>query len=271
MTTDAKTARTSGAVSKSLALLYGGVSYLIFLIAFLFAIGFAGNLIVPKSLDAGPVSPSLPSVLLDAALLGLFAIQHSVMARPAFKRWWTRIIPQSVERSTYVLFSSLLLLLLYWQWRPLPTIIWRVENPIGSAIIWALFVIGWFIVVLSTFSISHFDLFGLRQVSYYLRNQQYAPIGFRTPGLYKLVRHPLMLGLLLAFWATPIMTVGHLLFSVATTAYILIGIQFEEHDLINAFGKQYTAYRRQVFMLLPWKRRQGTSRTTSTEVRGGEL
>ncbi len=255
MTTHANATRTPGIVGKGIALLYWGVAYVIFLFAFLFAVGFVGNLIVPKSIDSGPVGPALPAVLIDALLLGLFAIQHSVMARPAFKRWWTSFIPQPVERSTYVLFSSLLLLLLYWQWRPLPTVIWHIDNAMGSAVVWALFGIGWLIVLLSTFMISHFDLFGLRQVYHYLQNKQYTPIGFKTPGLYKLVRHPIMLGFLIAFWATPVMTVGHLLFSVATTAYILVAVQLEEHDLVSVFGDKYRAYRSQVYMLLPWRKR----------------
>jgi methanethiol S-methyltransferase len=255
MTTHADTSGTSGTLGRSVALLYGVATYIIFLCAFLYAILFVGNLIVPKSIDSGPAGPIPAGVLIDALLLGLFAIQHSVMARVAFKRWWTSIIPRPVERSTYVLISSLLLLLLFWQWRPLTAIIWHIDNAPGSFIIWCLFWAGWLIVLLSTFMVSHFDLFGLRQVYLHLRNKQYKDIGFKAAGLYKLVRHPIMLGFLIAFWAAPVMTAGHLLFSVATTAYILLALQLEEHDLVRAFGDTYQAYRRQVFMLLPWRKR----------------
>src|SRR5258707_2593144 len=257
MTTHTQATRTAGSVGKGLALFYGGLSYVLFLFTFLYAVGFVGNLLVPKSIDSGPAGPALPAVLLDAVLLGLFALQHSVMASPAFKRWWTRFLPRPVERSTYVLCASLLLCLVYWQWRPLPTVIWRLDTAVGSAVVWALFGLGWLIVLLSTFMIHHFDLFGLRQVARFLQNQPEAPIGFKTQGFYKLVRHPIMLGFLLAFWAAPVMSVGHLLFSLATTAYILVGIQLEEHDLVNAFGDTYRAYRRQVFMFLPWRKGQG--------------
>ena len=257
MTTHAPATRTAGSVSKGLALFYGGLSYVLFLFTFLYAVGFVGNLLVPKSIDSGPAGPALPAVLLDAVLLGLFALQHSVMARPVFKRWWMRFLPRPVERSTYVLCASLLLCLVYWQWRPLPTVVWHISTAVGSAVVWALFGLGWLIVLLSTFMIHHFDLFGLRQVARFLQNQPEAPIGFKTRGFYQLVRHPIMLGFLLAFWAAPVMSVGHLLFSVATTAYILVGIQLEEHDLVNAFGDTYRAYRRQVFMFLPWRKGQG--------------
>lgn len=256
MTTHTPATRTAGSIDKGLAVFYGGLSYLIFLVTFLFAVGFVGNLLVPKSIDSGPVGPALPAVLLDAVLLGLFAVQHSVMARPSFKRWWTRFIPRPIERSTYVLCASLLLLLFFWQWRPLPAVVWRLDTVLGRGVVWALFGLGWLIALLSTFMINHFDLFGLRQVFRFLQNKPEAPIGFKTRGFYQLVRHPIMLGFLLAFWATPVMSVGHLLFSVASTAYILVGIQLEEHDLVNTFGDTYRAYRRQVFMFFPWRKRQ---------------
>jgi methanethiol S-methyltransferase len=253
MTTQADTTRVSGSTGRILALLYGAICYVVFLGAFLYSIGFVGNLLVPKSIDTGTAGPL--ALLIDALLLALFAIQHSVMARPAFKRWWTTIIPQPIERSTYVLLTSLLLLLLYWQWQPLTATIWRVDNAIGKATLWALFALGWLIVLFSTFMISHFDLFGLRQVYLHVRNREYNDLSFRMQGLYKIVRHPIMLGFLIAFWATPVMTIGHLVFSIATTGYILVALQLEEHDLVKSYGDRYRAYQRQVFMLLPWKKR----------------
>jgi methanethiol S-methyltransferase len=233
------------------AVLYGFISYTVFLFTFLYAIGFVGNLVVPKSIDSGMAAPIAEALIVNTLLLGLFAIQHSVMARPAFKRWWTRWVRRSVERSTYVLFASLALVLLFWQWRPITAPIWTVEHPFGAGILNIVFWLGWAMVLLSTFLIDHFELFGLRQVVARLRNRPLPPPVFKTPLFYGRVRHPLYLGFLLAFWATPTMTAGHLLFAVATTGYILIAIQLEERDLIALFGDQYRRYRQQVGMLIP--------------------
>jgi protein-S-isoprenylcysteine O-methyltransferase Ste14 len=235
---------------RAITFVYGVMAYAIFFGTFLYAIGFVGNFAVPKSMDSTPEGSAGYALLVNIALLGLFAVQHSVMARPAFKRWWTQFIPQPAERSTYVLFSSVALLLLFWQWQLMGGSIWEVQNPIGQAILFTLFAAGWLLVLVSTFLINHFDLFGLRQVYFYLRGLTYTPVQFRVPGPYRYVRHPLYVGWLFAFWATPTMTATHLVFALLTTAYILIAIQLEERDLVAAH-REYEDYRRQVPMLLP--------------------
>ena len=239
--------------------IYGTISYLIFFGTFLYAIGFIGNFGVPRTLDGAPTKPLLVAFLINTGLLTLFAVQHSVMARKWFKEWWTRIVPTPLERSTYVLFSSLALILLFWLWQPLGGVVWSVEDPLGQIVLRVLFGFGFALVLVSTFLINHFDLFGLRQVWLYLLGRPYTTLHFGTPGPYRLVRHPLYVGWLFAFWSTPTMTVAHLLFSVATTAYILLAIQFEERDLVREHGESYEAYRRSVPMLVPFTRRNRDS------------
>jgi protein-S-isoprenylcysteine O-methyltransferase Ste14 len=234
-----------------IAAVYGFVCYVVFLGSFLYAIGFVGNLIVPKAIDSGPSSALPEALVVNLVLLGLFAVQHSVMARPGFKGVWTRIVPRSVERSTYVLISSLLLALIYWKWRAIPTVVWDVTSPVLNAFLLGLFALGWLILLLSTFMINHFDLFGLRQVYLRARGLEYTPLNFMQNAFYKFVRHPIMLGFVIAFWATPHMSVGHLVFSIATTGYILVGIFLEERDLVKYLGAEYEAYRARVPMLFP--------------------
>lgn len=246
-------------MTRTLALVYGVLSYLLFFVTFLYSVGFVGSFVVPKTIDSGAPAPLAEAVLVNLLLLGVFAVQHSVMARPAFKRWWTRFVPTVIERSTYVLLSSLALILLFCQWRAMPAVIWDVQNAIGRPVLWALFWLGWGIVLISTFLISHFDLFGLRQVWMHYRSQPYQPVGFRKVFLYNFVRHPIMLGFIIAFWATPHMTIGHMVFAVATTVYILVALQLEERDLVAQLGSVYEDYRRQVSMILPLpKKKRGT-------------
>ncbi|MGJ4998490.1 methanethiol S-methyltransferase [Bradyrhizobium sp. HKCCYLS3077] len=235
-----------------LILLYAAVSYAVFLVSFGWAVGFVGNtnLITGKSIDVGVSSPVVEAVMIDVLLLALFAVQHSVMARPAFKRMLTRMIPKAAERSTYVLLSSLVLLLLLWQWRPLPTLVWRLDG-VAATVLTGLHWFGWLLVLTSTYLIDHFDLFGLRQAIFAVRGTEAPAHPFKTPLLYRLVRHPLMLGFLIAFWATPEMSVGHLLFAALNTAYILVGVWLEERDLVAQFGASYERYRQRVPMLLP--------------------
>jgi len=235
-----------------IAMLYGFLCYLAFLASFLYAVAFIGDLPVPKTIDSGSVGATPDALLIDLALLGLFAVQHSVMARASFKRWVSRIIPRPVERSTYVLIASLLLGFICWKWHPLPQVLWDLSAPPARSLVQACFALGWLAVLLSTFMIDHFELFGLRQVFDYWRGAPAVTPAFRTPAFYKLVRHPIYLGFLLAFWSTPRMTVGHLLFAAATTGYIFVGIFFEERDLMAAFGEHYRSYRRRVPMILPF-------------------
>jgi protein-S-isoprenylcysteine O-methyltransferase Ste14 len=237
--------------ARILFFVYGCAAYLLFLGTFLYAIAFIGGFAVPVKLDGPATTPFLTALLIDAGLLGVFAVQHSVMARPWFKRWWTQIVPWSIERSTYVLFASLALELLFWQWRPLGGVVWNVEQPVLRAVIWGVFAYGWLQVLVMTFYIDHFDLFGLRQVWLHLIGRQYTRVNFATPAPYRLVRHPLYLGFMLAFWAAPTMSITRLVFAAATTVYMLIAIQFEEHDLTHEHGESYQQYRRRVPMLVP--------------------
>jgi methanethiol S-methyltransferase len=236
--------------ARLLILFYAIVSYAVFLVSFLYAVGFVGNYLVPRSIDVGGATHLSEAIVVDLLLLGMFAIQHSIMARPAYKQWWAKIFPVACQRSTYVLLTSLILLLLFWQWRPIPIPVWQADG-IAAWLLIGIHWLGWSIVLASTFMIDHFDLSGLRQAFLALRGAEIPGQSFRTPLLYKIVRHPLMLGFLLAFWAAPEMTAGHLLFAIMTTAYILVGLQFEERDLIAQFGATYQQYRRRVPMLLP--------------------
>jgi len=238
-------------IKRILFFLYGSLSYVLFLGTFLYAIGFIGNFGVPRTLDGAASAPLGISLAIDVLLLTVFAVQHSVMARKWFKEWWTRIVPKPLERSTYVLFSSVALIAMFALWQPLGGVVWSIEDPTARLVLRGLFAFGWALVLVSTFLINHFDLFGMRQVWLYLIGRPYTTLKFGTPGPYRLVRHPLYVGWLFAFWMTPVMTFAHLLFSVATTAYILLAIQLEERDLVREHGESYEEYRRSVPMLIP--------------------
>src|SRR5580658_1272569 len=254
-------------MARIVGVLYSLLVYVVFLGTFLYAIGFVENALVPVSIDGpdgGPLSAT--ALLVNAALLGVFAVQHSVMARPAFKRLWTKIVPSSAERTTYVLFASASLILLFWQWRPMTGPVWTVAEPVAARVLVGVSLVGWIVVLVSTFLISHFQLFGLVQAFARLRGKSLPEPTFRTPGLYRYVRHPIYLGFVVAFWATPAMTAGHLMFAIGTTGYILIGIWFEERDLVAQFGERYRRYREQVGMLLPFKRMPSGSETVDAHV-----
>lgn len=240
-------------MKKSITLIYGLFAYLIFLIAFLYAIGFVGNFIVPKSIDSGTETIFLHALLVNMLVLSIFVIQHSIMARPAFKKWFTKLISPAIERSTFVLLTSLILLLIFWQWQPVTTVVWKAQNATVAMILTGLFSFGWLVVFLSTFMINHFELFGLKQVFDNLKNKQPQSHVLQVNFFYKIVRHPIMLGFIIAFWATPVMTVGHLIFAIATTLYIIISVKYlEEKDLRKYIGKDYEEYQKKVPMLIPF-------------------
>lgn len=234
------------------SLIFGVICYLFFLGTILYAIGFVGNFYVPKTIDGDPQIPALKAILIDSALLLVFALQHSIMARPAFKRWWTGLIPEHLERSTYVLLSSVCLITTMYFWQPIGGVVWSVENDTVQILLRFTFIFGWTMVFVSTFLINHFDLFGLRQVWLHFQGKRYESLQFRQPAVYRLVRHPLYLGFLVAFWSTPLMTAAHLLFAILTTVYILTAIRFEERDLISIFGDKYREYKRTVPMIIPF-------------------
>lgn len=249
-------------MKRTLVLLYGVACYAVFFATFLYAIAFLGNLAIPNPIDGEPTTGVGRAIAINIGLLAVFALQHSIMARPAFKRWWTRFVPTAAERSTYVLFSSLALILLFWLWQPIGAVIWQVNSPLGQGLLYAGYASGWILLLLSTFLINHFDLFGLRQSWLYFRGRPYTEIAFRTPSIYKVVRHPLYVGWLLTFWCTPTMTAAHLLFALMTTAYILIAIRLEERDLTRAFP-EYESYRRKVPALIPFTKGRRAPRLAS--------
>ncbi len=244
----------SSPVGRFLAFIYGFASYALFFVTFLYAIGFVSGLTVPKTIDSGPAGPVPEALIVDLLLMSIFAIQHSVMARKQFKQWWTQFVPKPVERSTYVLLSSLALVLLFWQWRPIPAIAWEITDQRIAVTVVGLSLTGWLIVLTSTFLINHFELFGLHQVANNLTGRPMPAMRFRTPLFYKFVRHPIYLGFIIAFWAAATMTIGHLLFAAVTTAYIFVGILLEERDLVDLFGDDYRRYKHHVSMLLPWRK-----------------
>jgi protein-S-isoprenylcysteine O-methyltransferase Ste14 len=246
--------RRAGVLGRSLAFLYGAAAYVVFLGTILYAIGFGTNLVVPKTLDTGTAGPIAEALIVNLVLMTIFALQHSVMARKPFKQWWTQYVPKAIERSTYVLLASLALVLLFWQWRPMPAVVWQIDDPQIAMALTGLSLFGWVIVFTSTFLINHFELFGLHQVANDLAGRTMPAPRFRTPLYYKFVRHPLYLGFIIAFWAAPTMTAGHLLFAAVTTAYIFVGILLEERDLIDLFGDDYRRYKKRVSMLVPWRR-----------------
>ena len=247
--------RSQGNVAgRIIAFVYGIVAYVVFFVTFLCAIGFVEDLVVPKTIDNGSAGPTAQALIVNLVLMSIFAIQHSVMARPQFKQWWTKFVPPSVERATYVLLASLALALLVWQWQPMPAVVWQIANPHVAMTITCLSFVGWLIVLTSTFLINHFELFGLHQVANNLVGRSMPAPRFRTPLFYHFVRHPIYLGFIIAFWAAPTMTVGHLLFAAVTTTYIFVGIWLEERDLIDFFGDEYRRYRERVSMLLPWRK-----------------
>ena len=240
-------------MTRFFVIVYGSTAYLAGLITLVYAIGFLGGFPVPKTINSGVVSATSTSIIINLLVLTLFALQHSIMARPAFKKWWTHFVPEYLERSTYVLFTAIVLTLLYWQWRPMTVVVWHIDNNIGALLMTGLFWSGWIILFASTFMISHTDLFGLRQVYFKFKDQDYLNLEFKISGLYKLVRHPIMTGIIIAFWSTSHMTTGHLLFAAVTTVYILVALQFEEHDLMHLFGDRYADYKQKVSMLFPLK------------------
>ena len=239
-------------MGRVIALLYGLVAYVAFAATIVYSIGFVSGLGVPKTIDSGPAGPPMQAIVINLLLMALFAVQHSVMARPQFKKWWTRIVPVSVERSTFVLFSSLALALLFWQWQPIPAVVWQVSNPLAADLLLGIGLFGWVLVFISTFLINHFELFGLHQVANNLIGKPMPAMRFKTPLLYNLVRHPIYLGFIIFFWSTPVMTAGHLLFAAVTTTYIFVGIALEERDLTELFGDEYRRYRDRVSMIVPF-------------------